>query len=156
MTKFSELPEADQRTLSLAKTALVAFIGDAHETARKAVQRINDEIGPAALDLMMCAWSDWMAAALRLPRDGRPVELRFLGADANGDPATSITGADAVTRPEVVWAGRLIAARVAMDADTYGALIGALPEDDPSAVGRHIAAVLEICALTMRRFGVTP
>lgn len=157
MTRFSDLPATDQLTLSLAKAALIAYVGDSHETAIKAVRRIHDECGPDALDLAMCAWADWMRQALGISADhGRPVTLEFAGADASGAPATPITGADAVTRPEVVWAGRLIAARIAKDVETYWALIAALPEDDPAAVGRHVAAVLEVSALTMRLCGVTP
>lgn len=152
--KFENYSETEQHTLWLAKAALVAFMGDAHETAFKAVQRISDECGPDGVDLALLAWCDWMGAALGITNYSGPVMLQF-GGMVEGGTIGQVTGADAVTRPEIVWAGRLIAARIAHDKDTYTALIETMPRE-PREVGRHVAAVLEVSALSMRTAGVTP
>lgn len=142
-----------EKALYLAHCAIIAEMGDARDTAVKALQRIGDECGPDAVDLAMRVWIDTLAHRTGHPI-GQPVKLEFLNVE-DGVPDVETTTADAVTRPEVVWAARLSAARIALDHDTYRALINALP-DDPATVGRHVFAVLEGCALTMSRFGVTP
>ncbi|WP_433233896.1 hypothetical protein [Actinomadura nitritigenes] len=146
-----ELSAADRRTLHLAKVALIAEMGGARAVAVKALERIDAECGEGAIDLAMCSWIDTLAALIGMPR-GRPIQLAFVDSDR---PDAVMTGAEVVDRPEVVWAGRLSAARIAGDTDTYGALIETLPED-PAEVGKHVGAVLEGCALTLARYGVTP
>ncbi|WP_433225448.1 hypothetical protein [Actinomadura formosensis] len=139
----------------LASAAMVAYMGDAEDTAVKAVQRIGDECGPEGVELAMRGWIDTMADRLGIKPGGRAVAIKFQGLADDGEPDASAVFADAVERPEVVWAGRLMAARVAMDQDTYLALLDALP-DDPAEVGAHVGAVLEMCSLTMASAGVTP
>ena len=155
MSEIEMTQEIADRTRWLASAAMVAYIGDAHKTAEKAIQRIGDECGPEGVELAMRGWIDTMAGRLGIEPGGQVVAIKFRGIDDDGEPDASAVNADAVERREVVWAGRLMAARVAMDQDTYIALLDALP-DDPSEVGRHVAAVLEMCSLTMTAAGVTP
>jgi hypothetical protein len=147
--------EIADRAVWLASAAMTAYMGGAEETAEKAIQRIGDECGADGVELALRAWIDTMAGRLGVPPGAHAVAIKFRGIDDDGEPDASAVDADAVERPEVVWAGRLMAARVAMDQDTYIALLEALP-DDPSEVGRHVAAVLEMCSLTMAAAGVTP
>lgn len=144
-----EFTEDERLALWLAKAALVAEQSGATDTALKALRRIDDECGDGGMDLAMCAWIDTFAGRTDTPL-GAPVRLEFLRVGSHRR-----TGADEITRPEVVWAGRLAAARIARDADNYSALIDALPED-PDAIGRHVFAVLQMCTLGMTHFGVTP
>lgn len=146
--------EIADRARWLASAAMTAYMGGAWKTAEKAVQRIGDECGPDGVELAMRGWIDTMAGRLGYRHGPQAVAITFRGLD-DGGPGGDAVSADAVERREVVWAGRLMAARVAMDQDTYVALLNALPHD-PAVVGAHVAAVLEMCSLTMRRFGVTP
>lgn len=159
MSTPPEPTPVERHALSLGRTALVAYMGGEHETAFKAVQEIHDECGGEYLELVMCAWIDTFGASIGAEPGRNAVRLEFLGLHRDdcecGEPH-GVTGADAVARPEVVWAGRLMAARLALDVHMCEALIAALPEDDPFAVGQHVAALLEVCALSMMRPQVTP
>lgn len=155
MSEIEMTQDIADRTRWLASAAMVAYIGDAHKTAEKAIQRIGDECGPEGVELAMRGWIDTMAGRLGIEPGTQAVAVTFRGIDDDGTPDASAVHADAVERPEVVWAGQLMAARVAMDQDTYVALLNALPHD-PSEVGAHVAAVLEMCSLAMRSAGVTP
>lgn len=155
MDEIEMTQEIADRARWLASAAMTAYMGDAEETAVKAVQRIGDECGPEGVELAMRGWIDTMAGRLGYQPGAQAVAIKFCGLDDDGEPDGSAVTADAVERREVVWAGRLMAARVALDQGAYIALLDALP-DDPSEVGRHVAAVLEMCSLTMQRFGVTP
>lgn len=142
-----------EKARRLAAAALVAQMRDAPKTAVETVQQLSDECGAEALTMALCAWIDTLAHRTGLPF-GKPIRLAFAGIE-DGEAVGEMTDADAVSRPEVVWAGRLATARIAGDTDTFNALLDALPGDDPGAVGRHVYAVLESCALTMTHFGVT-
>ncbi|TDB86456.1 hypothetical protein E1264_17815 [Actinomadura sp. KC216] len=144
--KIEDFPPNEQRALALAKVALTAYMAGAHQTAVETIKQIETET--AAVDLALLAWCDWMAQALGVSGYRGPVKLLFGGMGESGS-IERITGAEAVDRPEIVWAGQLIVARIAQDKDIYGALMLALPHD-PAAVGRHVLAVLEIAALSMR------
>lgn len=133
------------RHYELASEALHAAIRNDWPAAVAAVHTLNAEC-PGQVLPAMCAWIDTFAdryaqtVGRELPADGDLVELAFMEQGTG-----NITGADA-TPPHTRWAGRLIAARVAMDKPAFDALIEVLP-DDPAVVGRHIGSVLHIVAL---------
>lgn len=57
-----------------------------------------------------------------------------------------VAGPDGTPAP-VVWAGRLVAARMADDPDTYMALVAAVPKGEQ---GRYVMAVVNVVATTLR------
>ncbi|WP_433233902.1 hypothetical protein [Actinomadura nitritigenes] len=151
----------ERRAIELARIALIAKMRGAHDQAIQATQQLNDEVGSEWLEVAMSAWIDTFAVRVLgvVPGGHKQVHLHFLGLHHDacegecGQPH-GVTGAEEVRRPEVVWAGQLMAARIADDAATWGALLHALPEDELEA-GRHVAAVLEVCALSLVTHGVT-
>lgn len=81
--------------------------------------------------------------ALQLAKDALAAAIRedwFRRVD--GDQR--VTDADGVPRPEVAWAGRMLAARAAGDEDAWRALLTSVPDAE---FGRHVGALLEMCAL---------
>jgi hypothetical protein len=115
------------------------------KAAAAAVQACGDQCGPEGVYAMLLAWCDTLAISLGI--DGERTALQFRLGKADGTPQGGVTGSDEV--PErVAWAGRVVAARCALDRPMFGALISALPEDR-AGVGSHVGAVLEVVAVTL-------
>lgn len=128
----------------LARAALVeAMRTGVTQKVADVVQRIWTETGPDGAYTALMAWCD--TVAIQAGVDGsKPVHIAFQARETG-----EITGAEGVTRPESVWAGQMISARVARDQETFEALIYAIPEG--RAMGQHVLALLEMCALTIRQ-----
>jgi hypothetical protein len=68
------------------------------------------------------------------------------------DDDGAIEDADQVGRPEIVWAGRFIAAHAAGDEDACAALVNSCA-GDPEAYSDNVYAVLEVTADTLNMMG---
>lgn len=133
--------------IKLATAALHAGMRGDWQAATRATQDINDRHGGDALLVAMLAWVDTFV----VHRTGgsvsdKPVALAFQNAE------TGEIGSAADVRPEVRWAGQMIAARVADDKATWDALLATVPTD-PKVVGAHVGALLEAVALGLREAG---
>ncbi|MCP2339227.1 hypothetical protein [Actinomadura rupiterrae] len=138
-------PELD-RVHELAAETLIAAIEYDTGRARAATERLVTEHGAAGVVTAMLSWADTLLEAMGLP-PGQQVALVFRDADSGhigfaGEPRW---------RPEVVWAGRMLAARAARDLEQWNALAAAIPDGE---TGRYVSAVLEAVVLTLRRIGV--
>lgn len=126
-----------------------------HATARRYVEagetvKLLVEKCPGCVMSMMLAWldttilhcglADEFAAARQAGQ-----EILFLWQEDR--PGAEITDADH-TLPGVVWAGRLLAARLDMDADQWNALINSIGADDFSDGVSHL---LGMCGAMLRR-----
>jgi hypothetical protein len=134
------------RTPGLARDALVAAMAGDSEKATRAVVEVNG-LGPEALEYAIRAWCDALIFRYRKisgTPDDEPVRPGWI----NGDTGDIATDADDVP-PEARWAGRLVAARAALDLPAWDALLLALPEDGWQ-VGRHVSALLSTVAQTIR------
>jgi hypothetical protein len=144
---YEDLPKVEKRAIRLAAAALTCAMAQDWERASKAVQRISDECGSVGVGRAILGWSDTLISRMG-HTPGRPVAIAFQEVESG-----RIDSADGDFVPErVKWAGRVLAARAADDQATWDALMDALP-DDGTAIGEHVAAVLEMCALMLRRMG---
>lgn len=139
--------DLDERALELGKEALRAALAEDWAGASAAVQAIGDERGWGGVVLAMTAWSDTLVISTRraegLPDEPGPgVIVQPAWADADTGEVTE--DADEVGECHR-WAGRLLAARAAMDHDAYEALLRALPEDGHER-GDHVGTLLEMVA----------
>jgi hypothetical protein len=136
-----------QRGIQLAHKALQAEIFGQHDQAASAVQAINDELGAPGVTLAIMAWCDTLVLYYR-KATGTPDDAPVQPAWLNSRTRRVAADADEVP-PEVRWAGRLVAARAALDEPAWDALLAALP-DDEAAIGQHVVALLSMAALTLR------
>jgi hypothetical protein len=139
--------ERDSLTDELARQALEDAMCESWDTAVAAVQAINDECGTGAIERACVAWMDTLIVHYQRAtghRDGDPVQPAW----ADAHTGEEWRDADQVD-PAYRWAGRLIAARAAMDHGACDALMMALPGDDQET-GEHIKALLACVALTLR------
>jgi hypothetical protein len=144
---FDELSKVEQRAIRLASAALTCAVSNDWDRATKAVQRIGDECGEVGVGRAILGWSDTLIHRMG-HKPGKPVNLVFQQVETG-----RIDTADGEHVPERVrWAGKVIAARAADDEAAWDALMKALPEDG-AVVGQHVAAVLEMVALMLRRIG---
>lgn len=153
MTPAGESPRR-ARALQFATEALHAAFRDDKDAATRAVQAISDEAGGPGMAVAVKAWCDTLIGAWRrdggIP-DGGADGVLVRPAWRDTDTGRVATDADEVPA-EFRWAGRLIAARVALDKPAYDALIAALPADG-EAIARHVGALLGTVALTLQALG---
>jgi hypothetical protein len=137
------LTTTERHAIRLAVDALKAARSHDWDTATRAMQRIGDECGPEGVELAVRTMAEAVTARFG-HAPGRPVTIRLAtsGNGLLGQPAGETTS------PELIWAGRMLAARAADDADTWDALITALP-NDPRVMGRHVGQFLQMCAHTL-------
>jgi hypothetical protein len=138
---MSDLTADDRKALVFAKQALLLAMREEWQQAAATVQQLSDEFGSDGVDIALIAWCDTARAHLGLG-DDKPIRLMFHNAETG-----EIGTADQVPA-EKAWAGRLITARMAMDRETFTALLAAVP-NDPKAIGDHVFAVLVGVALTL-------
>lgn len=136
-----------QQMRELATQALNAAMAEDWPAVRKAFAGISTDGHAVTFALM--AWCDWtiqaqaalggqeMPAAGPMPGTARPGWL-------NMDTGTISLDADEVP-PTARWAGRLVAARSAMDIPQFEALVRALPGDGLER-GPYAVALLLGCA----------
>lgn len=129
----------------LATTAYQAALAGRSQAAVDAIQRINDECGGEGLNEALMAWCDtYMHHATDgqdMPNVGRVNFMRTDTGQLDGP------GSDRVPA-EIQWAGRMIAARVALDLEAWTAALDELP-DDGKVIGDHVFAVLHTVSTTV-------
>jgi hypothetical protein len=112
------------------------------------VSALAERFDGPGIQILIMALADTMVAAQGGHTQGG-IATRPIWVDETGQ----IDNADEVGRPEIVWAGRFIAARAAADEDACAALVNSCV-DDPDAYSRNIYAVLEVTADTLNMMGV--
>lgn len=124
----------------LAQTALNLAVANA-STARIAgyVQRISRECGPEGVMAALVCWCD---TYIDHATDGRmaPDRLRI-------ESVQAATG-EAAQAPEILWSGRLLSARSAMDPAEFLAVMQELPPNR-GVVDQHVAALLVSVATSL-------
>lgn len=98
-------------------------------------------LGGRPLQRAMLAWVDRTISVLGVRRGTTPGFV--LEMDGTGDQVD----VDQV-RPEVAWAGRLFAARLARDAATWQALLTAMPRHEADGAVRYLMALLTVMTTT--------
>ena len=134
---------AHSKPRRLARAALIAAIDQRWNAAERAIQRVSDECGGAGLGEAILAWTD---AMIHHATAGQQVPFAPGGMDF-ADPQTGQLNVELPA--EVEWAGRLLAARAAMDQDRYRAVLAELP-DDPAGIGLHVWRLIEVIGMTIR------
>jgi hypothetical protein len=138
----------DEKAEAILRSAVIL----AHARAGRWPQAGNDvkalaeRFDGAGIQILIMSLADTLVAAQGGHTQGvatRPVWV---------DPDGPIEDANDVDRPEIVWAGRFIAARAALDEDTCAALVNSCG-NDPEAYSANIYAVLEVTADTLNMIG---
>lgn len=138
-----------EQVRELAARAMNAVIREDWDAARTAMLELgrSDPVSRALALMMFC---DTAISAQRTVQglapleDGEAVAGTVRPGWLSQDTGTLELDADAVS-PELRWAGQLVAARAAKDADAFSALLSALPRDGRER-GRYAAALLGSCA----------
>lgn len=143
--------DLNEQALELGAQALKAAMKEDWAAASAAVQAIGDDHGWAGVVLAVTAWSDtlviWTRRSQGLADEPEPGVI-VKPAWQDDDTGVITEDADGVGERHR-WAGRLLAARAAMDHDAYGALLRSLPGDGHER-GEHVGVLLEMVALGLR------
>lgn len=126
-----------------AGVALGAAVADDLELQRRTVQFIHDNFGADVFPQVLLAWADAAIDEAFPDQRGQLVTLQF-----QHELAIAPTGSDAVA-PEVAWAGRFIAARLADDEPMARDLLASVANDDQW--GMCVSAMLHCCGAIIRR-----
>jgi hypothetical protein len=135
-----------ERARELSTVALHSAQLENWAHAGTAVKTLNDELGGEGVMFALTAWCDTLITRQReiLGRqDDDIVRPAWLNA-TTGEVALDAGDVP----PEIRWAGRLVAARAALDHDAWSALIASIP-DTPMAVSEHVSALLNGVAMTL-------
>lgn len=131
------------RWWKLAAFALTKVRDQDYEPAAQAAQRIGEVYGFDVIPQVMLAWIDTTSARCGMDAQGKPVAILWQHENSN-----EITDADS-TPPAVVWAGRLIGARLADDESMYRDLIASVQTDEQWS--HNVSALLMTCGAMLRR-----
>lgn len=136
----------DKPWLPLAARALAAQRRGDRQVAARLVERIaaeHDALVPA-----MVAWIDTLLVDGFGVTEFTPQGAGVIFGDVDSD---EFAFADGSQPPEVVWGGRLFAARAAGDEEAFNALIVAATSGDatPATWAAHVLRLLDCCALTL-------
>lgn len=129
----------------LAELALRAGMAGDWQTAADAIQVLNYAAGDSGVIQGMLAWIDTCLAQGGYTEYGGSVGLKWKTVETG-----QIAGSPEEVPPAVRWAGRLYAARLADDQDTFESLINAIPMD-PAQTGDYVMAVLQSTVLMIKR-----
>lgn len=136
---------ADRRSpvfQAMARNALDFTIKGKSAEAGAVLQRMSARYGGNGAVEAALLWIDTLADHLGRPSDGTGVAILFKEAE------TGNVGIADQRRPTVVWAGRLIGARLADDQDTFVALINAV--GGRADFGAYVGELLHMVALTFQ------
>ena len=133
---------ARARVLLLAERALQGAIDQDRPAEAAAMNAINEEHGGEGATEAIIAWCDTLIAAHPLPAGSEFAALNWVDAEGRTRHADDVD-------PYARWAGRVVMARALKDRDTFNALLAALP-DEGMAVSKHLSALLELIAVTLR------
>jgi hypothetical protein len=125
------------KPIKLAKKALILAIEERSKDALQMVERIAGEHGGHGVSVAMITWCELFidhAAGGATRRAGLKIEF------VNGDDPPV----------ELVWAERMILARLAMNQPEWDETMEEVPTDDPFGTGRHVIALLDTVAVTMQ------
>jgi len=106
-----------------------------YEEASRLLRAMQQEHGAETVAGAIIAWIDAALTFQGINDYGGTVALHFINMDGDGD------GADNAPK-EMVWAGRLFAARMADDREMFDAVINTIAGVDGKVVGDHVLAVL--------------
>jgi hypothetical protein len=118
------------------------------QQAGSEVAALADRFDGSGIQIMIMSLADTMVHHQGgPPREDEQVRPIWIDQDGRTD------NADGVPRPEIVWAGRFIAARAALDEAACAALVNSCA-GDPEAYSSNVYAVLEVTAETLNMMGV--
>lgn len=136
-----------QRAAAVYRAAIHAAQTGDHQRFQQAFRALDTE--DTDLVTVITGFIDFAHAELvklgAAPSGDRALGLAFSQVD--DDRPQEPTGADAVP-PHHAWAGRIAAARIAGDQETFHALLLALPRD-PAGMGQHVGALALDLGLTV-------
>lgn len=138
-----QTPAGRQRAIELSTAALHGAQMDDGGRINLAMRSLNEELGGPGIMFALAGWCDTLALRQQAVTGSIGSDLvRPVWLDENGNVQTD---PDDVPGP-VRWAGRLIAARAALDKDTWDALIAAIPD---GSVTEYVSVVLISVARTL-------
>ncbi|RCG21952.1 hypothetical protein DQ384_36445 [Sphaerisporangium album] len=129
--------------LDYAADALNAALRSDGDAPVNAISALSQQHGGEGVGQAMVAWIDTLIA--RTPGLARGMRVRLVWEDFQTRQRSDISDVD----PVEMWAGQLIAARVADDRDTFRALLQAIPCGDSDAPGSYVGGLLEAVALNL-------
>lgn len=133
-----------------AKAALDAAIANDLDRYAAAMNRL-DAIDGGHINALL-VWCDAVLDAIGHTMGACTFKPAWLAVDDDtAQPIDGTINTAENVRPEVRWAGQLIAARANDDEPTFRALLAAVDRLDHAARCRHINTVANTCALTIRR-----
>lgn len=133
---------SDPHFQAMAANALSFAMEEKFDEARSVLEDMAASYGGQGAIQAALLWIDTLGAKLGATNDGQAVALKFKAVETG-----EITGADG-RRPTVVWAGRLITARLSDDEATFIALINVAGKRD---IGPYIGELLQMVALSMNQ-----
>lgn len=146
MSNASDRPRSadrrDPRLQAMAANALNLVTEEKYDEARSVLEDMAASYGGDGAIQAALLWIDTLAAKLGAANDGQGVALMFKAVETG-----EIGGADG-RRPTVVWAGRLVTARLADDEATFVALINTAGKRD---IGPYIGELLHMVALSIKQ-----
>lgn len=140
-------PEAFDRVITLTGEALSAAVAEDYDAALETVRTAIAEHGFNGLYLLLTALADWsvQAQSQASGREAPEGGVKSAPAWLDADTGKVTTDAGEVSDAER-WAGQFLAARGAMDHQMTKALALALPNQ----CGKHVQALVETCAASVR------
>jgi hypothetical protein len=134
--------ERDDAFVQSSSALVAARCGD-WERAVRTVEALAEQYDGEGVQILLLGLADTLLIRLGAPpRPDQTVALMWVDPDRG-----PIFNADDVSRPEIRWAGRFIAARAAGDNDTCAALVNSCANEDEYS--RSVFAVLETVATTL-------
>lgn len=130
-----------QRAVTAATNVWHLALHGKWQHAADEISRLQTELGTPALLTAMLAWIDTAVAATGLPVGGKWQQAYMSESGQITDDPDSV-------RPTVVWAGRLIRARVADDETAFLGHVADLAELTPTKAGDHVTELLQCCVIT--------
>lgn len=115
-----------------------------HEAA-KLVNELADTYDGPGIQVLICGLAD----TIIIHQGGHTTADDIVVAPMWVGPDGATSDADGVSRPEILWAGRFLAARAALDEDTCAALVNSSDAD----YSRNVFGLLEVAATTLNEMG---
>lgn len=124
------------KPIKLAKKALILAVEERSKDALQTVERIAGEHGGRGVQVAMITWCE-LFIDHATGGTTRPAGLQ-IEFDNSDDPPV-----------ELVWAQRMILARLVMNQQEWDETLNEVPTDPPG-MGRHVLALLDTVAVTMQ------
>jgi hypothetical protein len=145
---------SDAAWAPLADRAFAAYLRGDETIAANLILRIVTEYGQECIIGAISNWLDTVIVRGFGVTEFQPsAGIKFAGIEPDGS-VESLRYADGSQSREVVWAGRMLVARITGDRDLWEALIRSVL-DDPDLTdagwGEYVHVTLDCCALTFKR-----